>query len=59
MLVLCNNVIDGCHCERSEAISIVCYHEIATAFEKGLAMTTPQIKHYKVLTCPKFEIRKS
>jgi hypothetical protein len=30
-IVLCRSSIDGCHCERSEAISIVRYREIATA----------------------------
>jgi hypothetical protein len=30
---------DGCHCERSEAISLPFIFEIATAFFKGLAMT--------------------
>jgi hypothetical protein len=48
-IVLCNSSIEGCHCERSEAISIVGRYEIATAFEKGLAMTTPQIKCYRAV----------
>ena len=30
-LVLCRRLIDGCHCERSEVISIVQRLEIATA----------------------------
>ena len=58
-IVLCNSSINGCHCERKkplalsevegEAISIVGRYEIATAFEKGLAMTTPQIKCYRAV----------
>ncbi len=37
-----SSLIDDCHCERSEAISIVRKLEIATACKAGLAMTTPQ-----------------
>ncbi len=41
ILVLCRRPIDGCHCERSEAIRL---WRIATPAFGGLAMTTPQIK---------------
>jgi hypothetical protein len=49
MLVLHNISDDGCHCERSEAISILPSREIATACEKGLAITTLQIVCYRAL----------
>ena len=48
-LVLCRRPIDGCHCERSEAISILQRPEIATSAFGGLAMTTPQIKSDRTL----------
>jgi len=50
-LLLCRRPIDGCHCERSEAISILRRPEIATSAFGGLAMTTPQIKSDIALPC--------
>jgi hypothetical protein len=41
----CYYSIDGCHCERSEAISVLLAIEIATAYKTGLAMTDYWIPH--------------
>jgi len=43
-------VFTNCHCERSEAISILRRVEIATVCFAVLAMTTPQIKFDRLLS---------
>ena len=48
-LIFCRSLTDGCHCERSEAISIVERPEIGTACRAGLAMTIGQIMRDRVL----------